>query len=53
MKKWNPYNVSVTNEWAQEFASKRKIPIWFSRICLHIGLFMTNVSYLFHSNKNN
>jgi hypothetical protein len=47
MRKWNPYNVTVSNEWVEEFAKKKRISLWYSKLCLHIGLFITNVIYLF------
>jgi hypothetical protein len=47
MRKWNPYNVQVDDDWTKEFANKKRIPLWYSRVCLHFGLFLTNVIYLF------
>lgn len=45
MKKWNPYNITVDDEWVNEFAEKRKLPKWYARLALNVGLFLTNVEY--------
>jgi hypothetical protein len=46
MRKWNPYDTKVTDDWAGEFAKKQNIPKWYARLCLHIGCFITNVEYI-------
>lgn len=45
MKRWNPYDIKVEHEQVVEFAKKHRISLWYSRMCLHIGLFLTNVEY--------
>jgi hypothetical protein len=46
MRKWNPYNATVDNDWVNDFSKEQRVPKWYARICLHIGLFITNVEYL-------
>jgi hypothetical protein len=46
MRKWNPYNVTVEDKWVSEYAEKRKMPKWYARLLLNIGLFLTNLEYV-------
>lgn len=45
MRKWNPYNIEITSDWVREFAEKERIPQWYAKYCLHVGLFFTNVEH--------
>lgn len=45
MKRWNPYNVRVEDEWVNDYAERRKMSKWYARMLLNIGLFLTNVEY--------
>lgn len=46
MRKWNPHNITVTNEWVEKFAKKNRLPNWYARVCLNFGLFLTHIEYL-------
>lgn len=50
LKRWNKYNIEVTDDWVEEFSANYNIkPLWYAKLCLTIGLFIQNVIELFKS----